>query len=260
MRRAAYFAAGLALAIGAQSASANFVITSNKIAGAGPLAGYDIYKLSIANDGTNGTGTDVQAWDVTVTNTSADQGGRQPFWFWNDGSDVTTTGAMIFNQQGLTNGLATIESNGTGVTGQNADNGGNGTFIGVIENNSSSEASTGANKRYTPDRSYHLVGTLQPQPTDVPTYATVKSFRVAASYSFINAGAPNDRLTGTLRFGNIIVPTGNSFTLTGQVLPNAGIQGSAANYNVSFSNNVPDPASLGLIGIAMFAFGRRRRA
>ncbi|HYE17956.1 MAG TPA: PEP-CTERM sorting domain-containing protein [Tepidisphaeraceae bacterium] len=256
MRRAALISAGVFLAAFAQVASANFIVTGDKISGAGPLAGYDIWRLSVTNDGANGTGNDVQAWELDVTSHAANvtPAGLQPFWFWNDGDEVSTTGAQIF-LNGATNGTNIINSDGTGgFTGQNAGNKGNGTFIGVVENNSASELGA----RYTPDRSYHLIGTVSPTDLTVGNYATVKSFRVAASYAFPNSPQPNARLTGTLRFGNVIVPTGHLFTVAGSFLPNAGGDTSQARYQVNFTN-VPEPTSLGFVGLAMLALGRRRR-
>ena len=83
--------------------------------------------------------------------------------------------------------------------------------------------------------------------------------RSAASYSFPNANKPNDRLTGTVRSGNVIVPAGHVFTVSGSILPNAGGNTSLPQYQVNFST-VPEPTSLGFVGLAMLALGRRRRA
>jgi len=263
MRRAASFlACGIALLAGAQVASANFVVTANKVAGTGQLAGYDIWQLFVTNNGQNGTQDDVQAWDLTATTPDNAPAGLQPFWFWRASTAstgaVSPTGAAIFNTADAVGTDYFDAANSTG-SSSNTINKGNGSFLGLLGD--AVDITTGQpSNRYAPNGGYVKSGTTSPAPQTNANYAATKTFRVAASLSYVDAGAPNDRLKGTVRFGNIIVPTGNTFSITGQFLPNAGLQGNAANYAVAFTNAVPEPASLGLIGLATLALGRRRRA
>jgi hypothetical protein len=264
MRRVtSLLAVGVALFIGAQSAKADMVMTGTKVAGTGALAGWDIWQLSVLNNGANGTNDNIIAWDLTVTSADSNviPAGFQPFWFWKsaNGLSVSQKGVAII-QEAERLGLTYVQGiNQTGfVTGDSfgtAVNRGQGTFLGVVGTGPSGN-------EYGPGgaSSGWIDASTTPSGSSNATYSTTKTMRTSGSYGFSNAGFPNDKLTGTLRAGNVIVPAGNTFTVTGNFLPIEGGNTALAKYQVNFTNAVPEPASLGLVGIAMMALGRRRRA
>jgi len=285
-RAAAYFAVGVALFVGADSASANVRVTGQKVAGTGLLAGYDIWQLSVFNDGTNGTASpvkdaqgntigftnDVQAWDVTVSAAPGNvvPAGQQQFWFYRtNASTASPTGAGIFAAADLQGTDYNAAADATGNNGTPSR--GQGSFIApIFVIPDVDQFGDPAPHLYAPNQGYYLSGSQYAIQSDGSTnpsssatnYATAKGFRTAASYSFINAGHPNDRIIATngVRFGNVIVPAGNNFSLSAQILPNA-LQKSASDpaYFTTFSTNVPEPTSLGFIGLGLLALGRRRR-
>ncbi|MEZ0263609.1 MAG: PEP-CTERM sorting domain-containing protein, partial [Phycisphaerae bacterium] len=263
MRRAAsLLAVGVAMFVGAETAKADMLLTGTKVAGTGALAGYDIWQLSATNNGANATGNDIQAWDLILNwdNSNAEPtAGFQPFWFWKtNASNVSPNGAAIFGAADFAGETYIDAINKTGFTAGdtfgNATNKGQGTFLGLIGDGPSGSS-------YNPNMgSAYKGGTQTPSGTLNSVYSTTKTMRSAASYAFQEAGFPNDRLTGTVRAGNVIVQAGRNFSVTGSFLPNAGGNTSLPQYQVNFTTAVPEPASLGLIGVAMMALGRRRRA
>ncbi len=274
MRRVTSFlVAGVVLMVGAQMASANFTVTGTKVAGAGALAGYDIWQMYVTNNGTNtpgSSGTDVQGLDLVVVTTDPTPVGLQPFWFWKTsnlgGGNVSADGKAIFAAVDADpNAVSYIDGANhrgfqSGDSFGSATNKGQGTFLGLVAT-ASGPGMTGV--EYTPNNSKWLSGTQSPDASspNFTTYSTTKTFRTAGGFTY--GTAVNDRLLGTVRFGNIIVPTGNNFSLSGafgSVFAGSKVgTGSDPRFDVTFSTAVPEPASLGLVAIGMLALGRRRR-
>jgi hypothetical protein len=271
MRRVAKLLAAAALAAITGSASANFIITDQVVPGTGALAGYDIHRLFVQNDG-QGTQTagepaatqnNVIGLDLTVTAAAGNviPAGKQQFWFWKTSATaVSPGGAGIFNTAESVGLTYTEAANKTGfVAGDtfgSATNGGQGSFLAPV-------GPTALGSDYAPNsNSPWLLGTQTPIGNSNATYSTTTSFRTAGSYSFSTAnGNANDAFVGKVRFGNVIVPTGNNFAITGTFGQKGGfVPGTLAN-QVAFSTSaaIPEPASIGLVGLAMMALGRRRR-
>jgi len=261
MRKAAKFlAVGAMLMFGGLTARADMVISANQLAGTGFLAGWDVYQVYVTNNGVNGTGDNVVGWDITVANPIGVPLGTpalspQPLWFYRTGTNgvnVDPKGSAmasngVLDETGTSSGSITTSNRGTGsfisLVGQDTGTGGTGVF-------------------YDQSVAIYPPGTGNaPSPFTNSNFATIKSFRVTGSYTMSVAnGNPNDRLKGTVRLGNVIVPQGAGFTLTGKILPYEGDNGQPAKFGVNAAfGNVPEPASLGLVGLGMLALGRRRR-
>jgi len=263
MRKAAKFLAfGVALMFGGLTAHADMVITADKLAGTGYLAGWDVYHVFVTNNGVNGTSDNVVGWDIQVDNPVGVPVGTpalspQPFWFYRTGAgganvdpkgQAMAIGGVDFDNTGNSSGVITTSNRGIGsfITLQGQDTSGTGTFYDQNQN------------------PLYPSGTgNQPSPTTNANYSTTKFFRVTGSYTMSAAnGNANDRLKGTVRLGNVIVPQGAGFIISGKILPVEGDGGQPAKFgvNASFGNTeVPEPASLGLVGLGMLALGRRRR-
>jgi len=277
MRRVTFVLAVLLCAC-AQQTRATFIVTANKIAGAGAarLQGWDIYQLSVQNDGTNGTSPasdtsfDVAAWDITITTLVPGSGvpagttavNPAPFHFWNNGDFYSPNGQQIYSSFATGNTIANSDGslNGNGQTDYNPGDGtgnqGNGSFIAVV-------GSVGTH-RYTPNVAAYKEGQVSPSDQSFGgPFATTKTFRVAAAYSFTAAGFPTDRLTGVLRMGNVIVPSGAGFTLAGGFLDadsTSPVDAPQNQVSYTFGAAVPEPTTLGLVAVVGLALaGRRRR-
>ena len=256
MRKAAKFLAfGVALMFGGLTARADMVITADKLDGTNQLAGWDIYHVFVTNNGVNGTGNNVVGWDIQIDNPIGVPAGTpavnpQPFWFYRNNS-------LVPDPKGSTMAGLGVDIDGTGTT--NTTNRGVGSFMGLTGFDT---APGGTGAFYDPSSGTYTLGTVSPTINNA-NYTSTKTWRVAAAYSMsAGNGNVNDRLLGTVRLGNVIVPKGAGFILSGTVLPVEGNGGTPAKFavNASFGNTaIPEPASLGLVGLGMLALGRRRR-
>jgi hypothetical protein len=238
-------AAGLSACLGA-SARADFVFS---VVGPTPTAkaGYSDYVLKALNNGLDGTGTELLAFDATINSTGD--------MFIDLNADIDGDGSKDANVVGLpdaTFGTATPTFGGTAVNGL-------GTFIGIPQTATGSTASTGvlialvqlgANIGTANRNNYETTqGTVDPAFLN----GTVTALRIVGAFDV--PGAPAANVTA-VPFANIVVPSGTSWTVTGAL---AGDEGAVQNFSVSSPTIMPEPTSLGVLALAGLALSARRR-
>lgn len=225
-------AVGAAVLLGAGVANADFIVTSTRTAGTGALQGFDVVKFFGQNDGTGGTAGSTKLQSVSLT-MSVDTGNLKLDFRDLDGDAVNDANI-------LGSGVAAGSPTGTYIRP-----GGIATFNAVLV-----EPGGGSSD---PDGD----GTANSDPSTDPKFTSqLKSIRVDGFQP--PANAPAAGTAPGAQFAAAIVPTGNAVHMVGSI---AGEAGSAVPVNYTDpGNNIPEPASLSLVGLGALGFlGRRSR-
>ena len=221
MRKYAVLAAAAGLAL-TGVAKADFIVTSTRTADTVD-AGNDVVEFFAKNDGTNGTGTKVIASDITLADTS---GGKLLIKF---------VSASTSAKADLSATKANVDANGNIIPDRS--------FVNILANDGNDDPTA-----------YSVVSTV-PDNTHANYAGGVTQFEVVGANlgGGINATTTNGG-AGAL-VGVAVVPTGDPVKLSGTLGGELG-----APVAVSAVNGVPEPASLGLLGLGALGLIRRRRA
>ena len=229
MRVRSLLAASVALAMGASVANAGFVVTSTRTPSTN-VPGFDVIKYFAINDGLDGTGTQLQSVDITLAiqpPPAPGNGNPLKFRLIEAGED----GVDDVDLFGTVPGFSSLNPQGTYVR------------VGAGTSWNVATAPTGLNS--DPDGN----GVADSNPGQ--TFANVKSVRVAGFTS-----APVTATGAGAQFAAILAPTGTFVVASGGV---AGFTGGIT--NGTWPDPVPEPATIGLLGLGMMSMmGRRRRA
>lgn len=241
MRKYALLAAAAGLALAGNVARADFKFQHNRNNGtntpiaSGMFAGDDVVELDVQNDGTNGTGTTLLA--ATVTFSSTDSNGV--FFirtFDQDGSGMNND-MDVSNQNG-----AAAPAFGTYARFGNTSQW---TLAGSMPDNASSDDPNGP----------HGVG--QPNYPKSGMYTDGQSLAgplTVIGGANLTTGGLNDATMKPLAFA--VVPHGQEVTFDVNVAGSIGAAGTA-----SIVDAVPEPTTLGLLGLGTIGLlARRRRA
>jgi hypothetical protein len=214
--------------MGASVANAGFVISSTREDGSGGNAGFDVIKFFAKNDGLDGTGTQLQSVDITLSLPTSPNSNLKV-----DFRDIDFDGEPDANVLG---GGAFPIANPPG------------TYIRVGGAASFNTATAPPNANSDPDAD----GVPNRQPSQDPFYTNLKTLRVAG----FNPTAPAATTGLGAQFAAAVVPDGVTVLAAGGV---AGTTGAIT--PVSELNAVPEPATIGLLGLGVMSMmGRRRRA
>jgi len=209
-----------------------FSIDSTRTAGAGALAGFDIVKFIAINNGKGETltSTKLQSVNITMTNLGA---GNLKLDFRDLDGDGEPDGNIVGSGLAFATGNATFIRVGNNAATFNAVN--------VVPAAGSDILPTG-NPDGVPDR----------QPSTMPEFTTqLKQIRVEGFQP--PASSPTATGAGST-FAVAVVPTGNPVRIQGAIAAEAG-----TSVSVNYTDPVPEPATLGFIGLGGIALLSRRR-
>lgn len=231
----AMWIAGAVVAIGAGRASADFIISSTRVANAN---GTDMISFFAQNNGVGDTSTNVQSFDVTLAILPSYSGTIKFNAIDLDGDGVNDYD--IFGQNA--SALSYIRA---------------GTFAkwsAAFPTGAASPFSdTNADGIFTPGTDPGGTGVVdRSDPASDPAWSQAKSFRVAG----FSQAAPAASGTPGAKFGQIVVPTGVGVSAVGSLASTT----SAISDFPLVKNEVPEPAALSLLGLGgVAALSRRRR-
>jgi len=260
MRQLGLLAAAAGLALSGSVVKADFVISSSRTAG--PTIGgqaTDIVDFTVTNTNTGGTGSTINSIDIAMSSPNGLYVGartvssvlRPDVFFGNSGS---ANDSWIGDELGLTPG-GTPQQPALGNTGNlTSTSGGN---VLALGGNPTTTAGTATSS---------VVATAN------------ELFQAIAGTIFSTSGAD----ASPLWFARAVVPTGQPVTLynpggtisstqanssrsfeplSGTFSPLSGSFAATNNFSTPYTSAVPEPASLGLVGIgAAGLFARRRRS
>jgi hypothetical protein len=206
---------------------ADFVVTlSGPVTGTGAGAGFQVYTASVLNNGLNGTGTNLLAYNATATMTSAGVFHMDTtFDLDQDGAnDVNITGDSQF-YKGPTSTPPTTDPYASATKAYTFSRVASPTFVLAAANGvqANSTAPDFLSKNYNSGVAFN------------PVWTSLTSFTVAEGSALTGGGSADN--TTAIKFFNIAVPTGATFTLSGYA---GGTSGPQSQFTISNSSG-PTP-------------------
>jgi hypothetical protein len=256
MKKFASLLAVAVIATGAASADANIIITATRTTttlnttsqGFTPLGGtqgqaVDVIALKVQNDGVGGTGSLITGIDLTAVTPGAGSTGNFIFKAIDAVGDNTIPGAMTVDVAAQLGSLLQNNASFNGPFGSYIRYGSPTGFV-TVWNSPASPGGTFPENRQDTNND----GATDFNP--VPNYTDNHSFEVVGGV----LGGVDASAAAGINLGTLVVPVGTNISLNGI------ISSESADTVVSFTTAaIPEPASLGLLGLGGLALLNRRR-